>query len=219
MFDCFASFLNDLHFLGSGNYHYISYLLQAKIKKPYTLVLFDHHSDTLKAPSDQLISCGSWVLESLINLPMLKKVFFIGVSEETHLHIPETIHDKVVIYTENSLQSNLQTITKSIIKNIPTQSIYISIDKDVLHTSDAVTSWDHGTLQLKQMILMMKSLFHNKEIIGVDVCGEYPINPINEYRIETKDAIEKNNRANSVILESIKQWTENNRRPIKVLHA
>src|SRR5699024_3640988 len=70
---------NHIHYLGSGNYHYISYILQARINKPYTLILFDHHTDALPSPSDTLISCGSWVLESLKHLPMLKKVFMVGV--------------------------------------------------------------------------------------------------------------------------------------------
>jgi arginase family enzyme len=211
--------LNGIYFLGSGNYHYMSYVLQAKIDKPYTLVLFDHHTDTLPSPSDNIISCGSWVLESLQHLPMLKKVFIIGVSEEAIHHIPDSIHNRVVLYTKNSLQSDLTTITKSIIKNISTESVYISMDKDVLNKKDALTGWDHGSLQLKQMMKMVKALIQYKDIIGVDVCGEYPINPANEYRDDTKLAVIKNNRTNGVILEYVKLWTRNAERRRKLLHA
>src|SRR5699024_9648404 len=122
---------NHIHYLGSGNYHYISYILQSRINKPYTLILFDHHTDALPSPSDTLISCGSWVLESLKHLPMLKKVFMVGVDDETLNHIPASIRHKVVTYTEKSLQQNLSTITQSMLNNIPTDSVYISIDKDV----------------------------------------------------------------------------------------
>src|SRR5699024_9780177 len=85
-----------IHYLGSGNFHYISYLLQSRIKKPYTLILFDHHTDTLPSPSESLISCGSWLLDSLQDLPMLRKVFIIGVGEEASQHIPASISNKVV---------------------------------------------------------------------------------------------------------------------------
>ncbi len=72
-------------FIGSGNYHYVSYLLLEEIDKPFTLILFDHHTDTnLKEVNEQsLISCGSWVSFSLQNNDKLKKVIIIGPSSLT----------------------------------------------------------------------------------------------------------------------------------------
>jgi len=195
-----------IHYLGSGNYHYLSYLLQSRIKNPYTLILFDHHTDSLPSLSQSLISCGSWVLESLKHLSMLQKVFIIGVSEEAPHYIPTSIREKVAIYTEHTLQQNLSTITQSIIKQIPTDSIYISIDKDTVDPKDAVTAWDHGTLRLKQMMYMIKALFQYEDVLGVDVCGEYPVRPTNDYRKKERDAIRKNDRANEYILECIQTW-------------
>ncbi|WP_164669926.1 arginase family protein [Virgibacillus doumboii] len=210
---------SGIHYLGSGNHHYISYLLQSRIEKPYTLILFDHHTDTLPSPSEELTSCGSWVLASLQHLPMLQKVFIIGVGEGAPQHIPTSVNTKVVTYTENSLQSNFSSITKSIIKNIPTDSVYISIDKDVLDKKDAVTGWDHGTLGLKQMMKMVKAFFRNKDTIGIDVCGEYPVSPTNAYQKQTKDAIEQNDHANGYILELIKKWTGYDNESPVLLHA
>ncbi|MBC5638114.1 arginase family protein [Ornithinibacillus sp. BX22] len=210
---------SNIHYLGSGNYHYISYILQSQINEPYTLVLFDHHTDTLPAPSESLISCGSWVLESIHNLPMLKKVFIIGVSEDAYLHIPKDVQNKVAVYTEHSLQSNLPTIIKSILTNLPTKSIYISMDKDVLLQEEALTAWDHGTLRLKQMMGMVKALYRTKSIIGVDICGEYPVNPSTEYHKRTKEALEKNDRANGFILQSIQHWNAKRHKPSRLLHA
>jgi arginase family enzyme len=210
---------SGIYYLGSGNYHYMSYILQSPIDKPYTLVLFDHHTDTIPSPSDDLISCGSWVLESLHHLPMLKKVFIIGVSEEGIHHIPASIHDKVELYTKHSLQSNLTTITKSIIKNIPTESVYISMDKDVLDEKEAVTGWDHGTLQLKQMLMIVKAIIQSKKVISLDVCGEYPVDSTNDYLKETKEAVAKNDRANKLILETTSQWINKKRITSDLLHA
>ena len=31
--------------IGSGNYHYVTYLLMSEIRQPFSLVLFDHHTD------------------------------------------------------------------------------------------------------------------------------------------------------------------------------
>ncbi|WP_085993573.1 arginase family protein [Oceanobacillus senegalensis] len=209
---------SSITFLGSGNYHYISYLLQSRIEKPYTLVLFDHHTDTLPSPSDTLISCGSWVLESLKQFPLLKKVFIIGVSEEAKHHIPDSFYRKVVTYTENSLHTDYLSITKSILKNIPTDSVYISIDKDVLDKKEAVTGWDHGTLKLKQMMRMVRALFKWKEINGVDICGEYPINPTNKYQKQAQDALAKNDSANGFILRQIREGMKAKYKSIQLLN-
>src|SRR5699024_4536243 len=48
-------------FIGSGNYHYVTYLLMSEIKIPFTLILFDHHTDMIKPIHESILSCGSWV--------------------------------------------------------------------------------------------------------------------------------------------------------------
>src|SRR5699024_5259688 len=126
--------------------------------------------------------------------------------EEAQHYIPVSIRNKVVIYTEHTLQQNLATITKSIIEQIPTDSVYISIDKDIMDPKDAVTAWDHGTLRLKQMMHMIKAFCQHEDVYGVDVCGEYPVRPTNDYRKTERDAIQKNDRANEYILECIQTW-------------
>lgn len=201
---------NAIHYLGSGNYHYVSYLLQSKIEQPYSLILFDHHTDTLPSPSENLISCGSWVLDSLQKLPMLKKVYMIGVSEDALKHIPESVLDRVVYYTKSSLHRNMKAIAKSIIKSIPTESVYISIDKDVLDKRDAVTGWDHGTLRLKELLNMLKFFIEKKQLIGLDICGEFPMRSANENLREAKEPIEKNDIANRILLNSISRWIQGN---------
>ncbi|WP_077324651.1 arginase family protein [Virgibacillus siamensis] len=210
---------NNLHFIGSGNYHYISYVLQSRIEKPYTLILFDHHTDTLPSPSEDLISCGSWVLNSLQQLPMLQKVFIIGAGEDAPEHIPSSFKTKAVTYEKNLFPLNLSPIIKSILNNIPTDSVYVSIDKDVLDKKDAVTGWDHGTLRLKQMMKMVKAIFRNTTVIGTDICGEYPVNPANEHQKQTRDVIETNNRTNRFILECIKRWAGSDRKTSALLNA
>ncbi|WP_145523608.1 arginase family protein [Virgibacillus sp. SK37] len=210
---------STIYFLDSGNYHYVSHVLQSNIKKPYSLILFDHHTDTLPSPSNDLISCGSWVLDSLNTLPMLKKVCMIGVSEDAPNHIPNSIHNKVKFLTEDSLQSNLAIIIKSILNYIPTDSVYISIDKDVLHPEDALTGWDHGTMRLKQMLKMLQVLFRNKDVIGLDICGEYPVTPTNENQREIRTIIGKNNHTNDILLRYVKRWMYRKSNFQQMLHA
>ncbi|MDD5771707.1 MAG: hypothetical protein PHO81_05675, partial [Candidatus Omnitrophica bacterium] len=50
---------------------------------------------------------------------------------------------------------------------------YISIDKDCLKNDFALTNWEEGFLTLKQLLVMLKILRDNLEIIGLDITGEY----------------------------------------------
>lgn len=93
----------------------------------------------------------------------------------------------------------------AIIDTIPTNSIYISIDKDVLARDQAVTAWDQGTMKLNELLELMKAIGSRKNIAGIDICGEYPISPTNAYNREARIAINKNNEANERILDVIKQ--------------
>lgn len=191
-------------YIGSGNYHYISYLLLKEIKRPFTLVLLDHHTDTLTVPENDMITCGSWVLEAIRRLPFLQQVVIIGVSEKGLSYIPDSIQHKITSYTKEKLHSNFHSIS-AMIHSIPTDAVYISIDKDVLKKGDAYTAWDHGDMTLDELIQVIQAIGENKTVIGADVCGEYPISPTNAYERETRSAIRKNNIANRKILQAVKE--------------
>ena len=203
---------NKITLIGSGNYHYMTYVLMAKIKKPFTLVLFDHHTDTLESPSVDLISCGSWVLEALKKMRNLQKVLIIGVSEDGEQHIPTSIEDKVSLYPKHQLRLNFNQALESILQTIPTDEVYISIDKDVLDEKEAMTAWDHGNMKLRQVLRIVKEVFQSKTILGLDICGEYPMNA-NEFGHKVKKATELNNFANQFLLHYIRRWWPGEKEP------
>ncbi len=132
-----------LHFIDSGNYHYLSLLWLTKITEDFNLVLFDHHPDNQPPSFGQITSCGGWVLEAAETLPHLKNVYTYGVGEE----IP--------------------------VEQLPTDlPLYISIDKDALSTDFAITDWDQGDMTLSQLLEMLSVLFEKHPVIGVDICGD-----------------------------------------------
>ena len=138
-----AASLNGLHFIDSGNYHYLTLLWLQRINTPFNLILFDHHPDNQPPSFGQITSCGGWVLEATTELSNLKQVFTFGVGE-----FPD-------------------------ISQIPTDiPIYISIDKDVLSTDFAVTDWDQGDMTIDEMISYLKEIIKNRQILGVDICGD-----------------------------------------------
>lgn len=195
---------SSITFIGSGNYHYISYLLLSKIKRPFTLLLFDHHTDMLPSPSSSLISCGSWVMDALRDNKLLQKVIMIGTAKEWINQIPKSLRKRVAIHDEPQLQENYNSAVHAVVDEIATDSVYISVDKDVLSPHDAATRWDQGSMSLEQLVEMMDEVAAYKKICGVDVCGEYPLAPSERYLKHGREALAINDHANSIILEHAK---------------
>ena len=163
-------------FIGSGNYHYVTYLFMLEIQKPFTLILFDHHSDMIKPVCKSLISCGSWVLEALEDIPMLKKVIIVGVGWDYTEFIYSYINEDICVFSNNYILEE-ESIEEDIVSQTPTNQVYLSIDKDVLDESEALVNWDQGSMKLEQLIEIIQYIYNHKRICGIDICGEYPITP------------------------------------------
>ena len=67
-----------IHFLDSGNYHYLSKFWLEKIEEPYSLIVFDHHTDMQESAFFGMLSCGSWIKEVLEEHPYIKEVCVVG---------------------------------------------------------------------------------------------------------------------------------------------
>jgi arginase family enzyme len=206
---------NDITLIGSGNFHYVTFLLLSKITQPFSLVLLDHHTDMYPSPSEDLMACSSWVLEAIRHLPQLKKVIFVGVNEDWKIHIP-AMDERFAVYSKHHILVDFPSIIESIINEIPTSRIYISIDKDVLDEEEAQTAWSHGNMKLHQIIALLEELYKHKELIGLDVCGEYPFSLHDRYKKNIRDYVKKNEQANKIVLEKV--WSLVGHRKGQLLH-
>ncbi|EIJ82292.1 hypothetical protein PB1_05160 [Bacillus methanolicus PB1] len=184
-------------FIGNGNYHYVTYLLLKEIHTPFTLVLFDNHPDIdmLEGAAEKIISCGSWVSFALEHIQMMKQVIIVGPSS---VQIDPSCFSKVTIFPFDHQQNYS---SKLILSTIQTDTVYISIDKDVLNRNDAVTNWNQGDMSILTLIEYVQDILENKDIYGLDVCGEMPSSPINLFHPAYKDSIQKNENANIKILQ------------------
>ena len=61
--DKFSS--EGVHFIDSGNYHYLTRLWIGKIKQPFRLLVFDNHTDMQPPAFGGLLSCGGWIAAAL----------------------------------------------------------------------------------------------------------------------------------------------------------
>jgi len=64
--------LSGMHWIDTGDYHYLSKLWMEKITEPFVLALFDNHTDDQATAFGSLLSCGSWVLSAREELPLMK---------------------------------------------------------------------------------------------------------------------------------------------------
>jgi arginase family enzyme len=68
-----------------------------------------------------------------------------------------------------------QNFIDHLLSRIKTKSVYLTIDKDVLATEDAVTNWDQGRMRLPYLLSLVKAIGNRHPIIGADVTGDYSI--------------------------------------------
>ena len=56
---------------------------------------------------------------------------------------------------------------------ITTRNVYITIDKDVLSHSDALTNWDQGKMPLDALLSALRHILAHHHAVGIDVNGDY----------------------------------------------
>ena len=192
-----------IHFIDSGNYHYISKFWLEKIKEPFILIVMDHHSDMQPSLFEQLSSCGGWVKEVLDTNPYVEKVLLLGAKQSLIDKIDSIYDKRIICYNESNIEKKLNTILshqeewKEFSKKHIAKPVYLSIDKDVLSPGTAQTNWDQGSMSLCEMEEIIRFISQEEQIIGVDICGECTA-AIRNMKNETAER--KNNMVNEELL-------------------
>jgi len=100
------------------------------------------------------------------------RVFLRKVPQGLSLKVKAGIFSKRIFWHELE-HEDLEAFMRGLVKRLPEKKVYISIDKDCLRRDFALTNWEEGYLSLKQLLLMVKALKDNLEIIGLDITGDY----------------------------------------------
>ena len=132
---------SGIHFLDSGNYHYVSKIWLDKIEEEFELLVFDHHTDMQMPMFGNILSCGGWIQAALDTNTRLKRVYLAGPPSME----AEADRERVVGINEEELKTP-GCISRHL-KNSELP-LYISLDKDILTRSCAITNWDQGEAQL-----------------------------------------------------------------------
>ena len=178
-----------IHFIDSGNYHYMTNLFLRGMTRRYILVVFDNHTDMQPPAFGGLLSCGGWLADAVMRFENLREVWLIGPEEEAFSAVPEELKEKVRFLSREELAAyraegsfDAEVLNRLSEREIPTgdeapECVYVSIDKDVLSEEYISTTWSMGDMSPDELIRVLdlclsKACENGLQIAGIDICGE-----------------------------------------------
>ena len=170
-----------LHFIDSGNYHYMPRLWLEKLQIPFRLLVFDNHTDMQPPAFGGLLSCGGWIAASLEELPLLQEVILVGPDEEAYTQVEPDLQQKVFFLSREKLSTMTAEEKEDFFNNLSEDlPLYVSVDKDVLCKGDASTTWSQGDMHLSELMSFLELVLERQNILGMDVCGECDMDSCSE---------------------------------------
>ena len=170
-----------LHFIDSGNYHYMTRLWLEKLQIPFRLLVFDNHTDMQPPAFGGLLSCGGWIAASLEELPLLQEVILVGPDEEAYTQVEPDLQQKVFFLSREKLSTMTAEEKEEFFNNLSEDlPLYVSVDKDVLCKGDASTTWSQGDMHLSELMSFLELVLERQNILGMDVCGECDMDSCSE---------------------------------------
>lgn len=77
------------------------------------------------------------------------------------------------LHWRNLAERQPDQAVQTILQAIPTEAVWITLDKDVLPEEAVLTNWDQGAMPLAAVLELIDAAGARKRVIGADVCGEY----------------------------------------------
>lgn len=209
--------IQGIHYIDSGNYHYITKIITDHITEPFGLVMYDHHTDMQIPMVPEMMSCGDWAGQALSQNKNLRQLVIVGPPESDIEQALESYSGsqsgRLLTFSAEDLHGDLlENKLKLIRTDLP---LYISIDKDVLGTEYTETNWSQGDMSIYGLERLLGVFLggqgeeknsdacrnderyagdiRHSRILGIDICGEIQTDiPVPEYL----EAEEKNEKVN-----------------------
>ena len=180
-------------FLGSGDFHHLSWPLIARLprEQSFQVVVLDNHPDNMRFPFG--VHCGSWVRKVAL-LPQVSHVHVLGITSAdiggghawenylTPLLRGKLSYWSIGVDTGWSRRLGLSHAFRGFdtpdamvdafvdLQRTQTMPSYLSIDKDAFSPDVAHTNWDQGRLLTRHALSMIDNLRHG--LVGSDINGE-----------------------------------------------
>ena len=173
--------LDTIHWIDTGDYHYLTALFLERIGEPFELVLFDNHPDD-QAPAfgdSGLLSCGGWVAWARERIPEFRQrtggavsppVRTVAARDHVNGRGPSASLGGMSPKGRSSAGGDpgAPKLPECSDSDLP---VYLSIDLDVLSREEFVTDWDQGEMRFSELLAAVRELAATRRILGIDVCG------------------------------------------------
>lgn len=214
-----------LVFMGSGDFHHLTYALISRLQRPMQVVVLDNHPDNMRYPLG--IHCGSWV-SHVARLPFVSRVHVAGIasSDVEGAHAVENrlgvLRSGKVVYwcvrrdlralrllgvrASQSFDSTAAMLG-ALGSALSGEAVYLSIDKDVLAYDVVQTNWDQGVMRLDELEAAIAML--RGKIVAADVVGDASAY---RYRSRIKRLLSALDRQPEIPSHALAGWREAHRR-------
>jgi hypothetical protein len=190
-----------VNFVGSGDFHHVSLALLRRIPHPFHLLILDNHPDWMRGIP--FLHCGTWVYHSA-QLPNVQSIFHVGgnVDFDNGFRwlapwpwlrsgkikvIPATRRYERgawsdLVFPVLRAKSGRVATTKRISQivdpyraELARWPLYVSLDKDVLTSREAVVNWDSGNLTFREVFALLNAFAEAAKyrFAGMDVVGDW----------------------------------------------
>jgi hypothetical protein len=195
----------DVILFGSGDFHHLTPAWLRHLDVSVTVIHFDNHPDWVRIPPTscaawvnralelthvvRVVTIGpcsadlQWPELKTANLDAMRS----GRLEVYPWRQPPTrlwgsAVDSPCVQTRgrrlvwrNIVDEEWTGFVTEIAGRIPTEAVWITIDKDVLSPDEAITNWDQGEMRLDQVLGAVATIAEGHRVVGVDVCGDYSL--------------------------------------------
>lgn len=168
----------NLHLLGSGDFHHLTLLLLEQVNSPFALIVFDNHTDcSFPYPK---YHCGNWMYHAA-RLEMCKMILHVGATE-SHGVLGRRIISSLAKSGKLTLLSGAECVEPNSVdkfKKLVFENgfnrlpVYVSIDKDVLCNDEAPGDWDNGIMTMSLLSALLDVIVNNCSVTGADITGEH----------------------------------------------
>jgi hypothetical protein len=186
---------------GSGDFHHVSLAFARRVTRPFNLLVVDNHPDWMT--NLPFLHCGTWLYHAA-RLPQVRNVYHLGGDVDFDnsfrwlapwrlLRLGRiTVFPAVRRYRggvwdrvphqplrpapeQRLTHDRLETLLRAHRDELERWPLYVSLDKDVMRTRDAVVNWDSGHLDLEevQTILDVFRDWSQGQLAGMDIVGDW----------------------------------------------
>jgi hypothetical protein len=73
----------------------------------------------------------------------------------------------------NLVEMSPEQVGRTILAQIATNAVWITVDKDVLPEDEVISNWDQGRMPLRAVVDLIETIGREHSLAGADICGEY----------------------------------------------